>query len=123
MEVPLDTVMAYWFRAKGFSARSGPSSLAWLQVRDTDERSEWVNLFLGVVIQQVMQARDACWAVAATVCGGSDPPPLVARELPEKCPPLCRGDKEDPDSHQDTGRKTASRVQGLKLFWEGEGSA
>ena len=39
--------------------------LAWLQVRDTDKRSEWVTRFressqsMGVVVQQVMQACDA----------------------------------------------------------------
>ena len=46
VEVPLDVVLAYWFRAKRFAA-SVPVKhrLAWLQVRDTDERSEWVTHF------------------------------------------------------------------------------
>ena len=40
VEVPLDVVLARWFRAKRFAA-SVPVKhrLAWLQVIDTDERS------------------------------------------------------------------------------------
>ena len=60
VEVPLDMVLAL-FRAKRFAA-SVPVKhrLAWLQVRDTDERSEGVTRFresshsMGVVVQQGM---------------------------------------------------------------------
>ena len=62
MEIPLDVALAYWFCAKRF-ASSVPvkQRLAWLQVGDTDEHSEWVTRFrdsrcMGVVVQQVMQA-------------------------------------------------------------------
>ena len=72
VEVPLDVVLANWFRAKRFAA-SVPVKhrLAWLQVRDTDKRSEWVTRFressqsMGVVVQQVMPR-------CALGCGGLD---------------------------------------------------
>ena len=83
VEVPLEVVMAYFFRAKKFAALVHPKQrLAWLQGKDVEERSEWVTRFregtssLGSVIQQVMQNRDAHWLVTAQTGGGSDPPSL-----------------------------------------------
>ena len=54
--------------------------LQWLQAKDVEERSEWVTRFregtspLGVVIKQVMEARDAHWVVtsAATANGAGE---------------------------------------------------
>ena len=69
--VPLDTVLAYYYRAKRCTLSLPPSRrLAWLQAKDTEERSEWVTRFrestdsLGLVIKQVMEARDAHWTVS-----------------------------------------------------------
>ena len=44
--IPLDVVMAYFFRAKRASAVLPTSKrLEWLQARDTEERAEWVSRF------------------------------------------------------------------------------
>ena len=40
VDVPLDVMLAYWFRAKRFACMVPVRQrLAWLQSRDTDERS------------------------------------------------------------------------------------
>ena len=78
VEAPLDCVLAYYFRARK-SAMQVPAGqrLAWLQYRDSEERSEWVSQFregtrtLGAVVKEVMEARDAHWFVGALEAGGS----------------------------------------------------
>lgn len=77
--VPLDVAMAYYFRAKKCVTALPPSRrLHWLQAKDVEERSEWVTRFregtspLGVIIKQVMEARDAHWVVtSAAVTNGA----------------------------------------------------
>ena len=77
--VPLDVAMAYYFRAKKCVTALPPSRrLHWLQAKDVEERSEWVTRFregtspLGVIIKQVMEARDAHWVVtSAAVTSGA----------------------------------------------------
>ena len=63
VEVPLDVVMAYFFRAKRTAGQLPASQrLTWLQARDGEERSEWVAKFrdstipLGQVIKETMVA-------------------------------------------------------------------
>ena len=90
--IPLDIVMAYFFRAKRTSAAlPAGKRLEWLQARDTDERAEWVSKFrestlpLGAVIKEIMTTRDAHWILAPAMCaavaevpsasgGGGSPP-------------------------------------------------
>ena len=68
VNVPLDVVYKYFFRAKR-SVASMPMQkrLQWLQDRDVEERSEWVSKFrestipLGQVIHEVYMSRDAHW--------------------------------------------------------------
>ena len=74
--VPLDTVLAYYYRAKKCTLPlPAGRRLAWLQAKDTEERSEWVTRFrestdsLGLVIKQVMEARDARWTVSSPTPG------------------------------------------------------
>ena len=100
VEVPVDVMVAYWFRAKRFACMVPVRHrLAWLQSRDTDERSEWVtksresSLPLGVVVQQIIQARDAHWVVAATVSGESDPPPAIQPKIEQQDSLFQRGPK------------------------------
>ena len=73
MEVPLDVVLAYFFRAKKYAASIPVGRrLSWLQSKDEDERGEWVTRFrestkpLGLVTQEVMQSRDAHCCFART---------------------------------------------------------
>ncbi len=70
--VPLDVVMAHWWRAHAASHRIPASQrLAWLETRDTAERAVWVTEFrgsdrsLGLVIKDTMQRRDAHWMALA----------------------------------------------------------
>ena len=79
LEVPLDVAIAYFWRAKRTTCVVPMSKrLQWLKSRDTEERSEWVSRFrestdtLGVIIKEVMVARDAHWIPAITQ-PGSDP--------------------------------------------------
>ena len=45
VEVPLDTMLQYFYRAKrAVSGLLVNKRLAWLQARDSDERSEWVSV-------------------------------------------------------------------------------
>ena len=67
-QVPLDVAMQYYFRAKRATYALPPGKrLAWLQTRDSDERTEWTARFresshsLGATIKEVYTARDAHW--------------------------------------------------------------
>lgn len=78
VEVPLDVVMAYHFRAKRTSSQLPMAKrLGWLQQRDLEERAEWVSRFresqstLGMVIKEVMAQRDAhCVPIPAADVAG-----------------------------------------------------
>ena len=68
VEVPLDVVMQYFYRAKRQSSALPLSQrLAWLEARDLEDRSDWVAKFressksLGEVIKETCVARDAHW--------------------------------------------------------------
>ena len=68
VEVPLDVVMHYFYRAKRQSSTLPLSQrLAWLEARDLEDRSDWVAKFressksLGEVIKETCVARDAHW--------------------------------------------------------------
>ncbi|CAE7839226.1 unnamed protein product [Symbiodinium sp. CCMP2592] len=72
VEVPLDCVLAYYYRARKAAMQVAPAQrLSWLQHRDAEERAEWVSRFregtrtLGAVIKEVMEARDAHWLAPA----------------------------------------------------------
>ncbi|CAE7251852.1 unnamed protein product [Symbiodinium sp. CCMP2592] len=72
VEVPLDCVLAYYYRARKAAMQVAPAQrLGWLQHRDAEERAEWVSRFregtrtLGAVIKEVMEARDAHWLAPA----------------------------------------------------------
>ena len=95
--IPLDVVMAYFFRAKRASAVLPTSKrLEWLQARDTEERAEWVSRFrettlpLGAVIKEVMVARDAHWLLAspAAASGAEVPLTSLAGGSPAKSPAI-----------------------------------
>lgn len=65
VEVPLDVVLAYFYRAKRTAGQLPHGKrLSWLQRRDAEERAEWVSRFreshdtLGHVIKETMVARD-----------------------------------------------------------------
>ncbi len=90
--VPLDVVMAYWWRAHAAAHRiPAPQRLARLESRDCAERAVWVTDFrdsdrsLGFVIRDTMQRRDAHWMAPAEV--GPRPnsvgehPPRIARRF------------------------------------------
>ena len=89
VEVPLDVVMAYYFRAKRTSSQLPMAKrLSWLRQKDMEERSEWVAKFresqmtLGTVIKEVMAQRDAHWVTMGWA--PSDPiasPPSVENAL------------------------------------------
>lgn len=90
VEVPLDVVMAYYFRAKRTSSQLPLSKrLVWVQHRDMEERSEWVARFresqatLGVIIKEVMAQRDAHWVA-------------LSWGPPEVTPPAAGGDSAQP---------------------------
>ncbi|CAE7218895.1 FCPB [Symbiodinium sp. CCMP2592] len=60
VEVPLDCVLAYYYRARKAAMQVAPAQrLSWLQHRDAEERAEWVSRFregtrtLGAVIKEV----------------------------------------------------------------------
>ena len=68
VEIPMDLLMKYYFRAK-HSSQQQPLSrrFSWLQEKDIAERSEWAEEYnkseapLGEVIRHVMLKRDAHW--------------------------------------------------------------
>ena len=73
VEVPLDVVLAYFYRAKRTAGQLPHGKrLSWLQCRDAEERAAWVSRFreshdtLGHVIKETMVARDAHWIPALT---------------------------------------------------------
>ena len=77
VEVPLDVVMHYFYRAKRQSSILPLSQrLAWLEARDLEDRSDWVAKFressksLGEVIKETCVARDALLGTAC--CSWSD---------------------------------------------------
>ncbi|CAE7194368.1 unnamed protein product [Symbiodinium sp. CCMP2592] len=88
VEVPLDCVLAYYYRARKAAMQVAPAQrLSWLQHRDAEERAEWVSRFregtrmLGAVIKEVMEARDAHWLAPALPEGGPvapKPQPVIA---------------------------------------------
>ena len=68
VQVPLDVMMAYFHRAKKTTCMLPVGKrLPWLQLRDSEERAEWVSryrestLTLGQVVKEVFGARDAHW--------------------------------------------------------------
>ena len=69
VNVPMDIVYKYYFRAKR-SVAGLPTSqrMQWLQAKDVEERSEWVSKFrestmsLGQVISEIYTSRDAHWS-------------------------------------------------------------
>ena len=69
VNVPMDVVYKYYFRAKR-TVTGLPASqrMQWLQAKDVEERSEWVSKFrestmsLGQVISEVYTSRDAHWS-------------------------------------------------------------
>ena len=87
VEVPLDVVMHYFYRAKRQSSTLPLSQrLAWLEARDLEDRSDWVARFressksLGEVIKETCVARDAHWVPHAV--------PGVTRAEASKTTPL-----------------------------------
>ena len=67
-EVPLDIMFQYFYHAKrAASGLPANKRLAWLQARDSEERSEWVSKYrestrsLGAVVKELMGSRDAHW--------------------------------------------------------------
>ena len=61
-------MLQYFYRAKrAVAGLLVGKRLAWLQARDSDERSEWVTKFregtrsLGAVVKELMASRDAHW--------------------------------------------------------------
>jgi hypothetical protein len=85
VQVPLDVTMRYYYRAQNKVARMQPSEgLRWLQRKDEDERSIWVDKYrnsqgtLGEIILETMVQRDATWEaerVPRTVSPKPDPAP------------------------------------------------
>ena len=76
LEIPLDIMMSYFYRAKRTSSLLPPSKrLGWVMNRDTEERSEWVTKFresqltLGQVVRDTMIARDAHWLPTSAALG------------------------------------------------------
>lgn len=91
VSVPLDVLMKYFARAKRVTMQLPASKcLAWLQMKDTGERSEWVSKFrestrsLGVVVKETYEARDAHWVITSTgdaQHGGQGSQPSQAGEV------------------------------------------
>ena len=78
--VPLDVVMAYWYRAKRTSSMLPMARrLEWVQTRDVAERAEWVSRFressssLQAIIKEVMIARDAHWVAGVSALPTAEP--------------------------------------------------
>ena len=70
VQVPLDIVMRYLYRARARIARMPlTAALAWLQKKDEQERGIWVDKYrnstdtLGTVIHETMMQREAMWEV------------------------------------------------------------
>ena len=96
VNVPLDVIYKYYFRAKR-SVTVMPISqrLHWLQTKDVEERSEWVPRFrestmsLGQVIGEVYTSRDAHWSAPgpATPDKKTAAPTAASPVSPAKVPP------------------------------------
>ena len=93
VEVPLDVVMHYFYKAKRQSSTLPLSQrLAWLEARDLEDRSDWVARFressksLGEVIKETCVARDAHWVPHAvpgvTRAEAGKPTPLPSPVTP-----------------------------------------
>jgi len=69
VEVPLDTVMRYYYRAVDRANRVTPRwvALEWLTRKDEEERSMWVDAIrntgenLGAIIARKMESRESMW--------------------------------------------------------------
>ena len=96
VNVPMDIVYKYYFRAKR-SVAGLPTSqrMQWLQAKDVEERSEWVSKFrestmsLGQVISEIYTSRDAHWSAPgpATPDRKSAAPTAASTASPSKVPP------------------------------------
>ena len=85
VEVPLDVMLQYFYRAKrAVAGLPVGKRLAWLQARDSDERSEWVTKFregtrsLGAVVKELMASRDAHWLPRVVANNHPVPAPAAA---------------------------------------------
>ena len=94
VEVPLDVVMHYFYRAKRQSSTLPLSQrLAWLEARDLEDRSDWVAKFressksLGEVIKETCVARDAHW-VPHAVPGATRAEASKSTALPTPATPM-----------------------------------
>ena len=89
VHVPLDIVMAYFWRAKR-TCQTLPAAtrLRWLERQDVAERTQWVAAFrdseetLGTVIRQTMNLRDAHWATSEMAIEEDRRQPPREREQP-----------------------------------------
>ena len=86
IQVPLDIVMAYFWRAKRTcQMQPAVTRLRWLERQDVAERAQWVASFrhsedtLGAVIRETMKQRDAHWS------------PIEAFEEDHRQPPSGKG--------------------------------
>ena len=106
--VPLCVAMRYFWRAQDramtMSKNFGEAlALSWLQQRDTQERTAWVELFrtseltLGAVIDRVYKMRESVWIIDETKRALTPPPQLPKAKA-----------KAGPPSMQDRGRGTDS---------------
>jgi hypothetical protein len=91
VHVPLDIIMAYFWRAKRTSqAIPVVTRLKWLERQDVAERTQWVAAFrdseetLGTVIRQTMSLRDAHWATSEMAIEEDRRQPPSVREQPGK---------------------------------------
>jgi hypothetical protein len=90
-QVPLDIVMAYFWRAKkSCQMQQAGTRLRWLERQDVAERTQWVAEFrdgdgtLGAVIKETMKQRDAHWSQTETVVAEDRRQPPEQREQPPK---------------------------------------
>ncbi|CAE7730172.1 unnamed protein product [Symbiodinium sp. CCMP2592] len=124
--VPLDVAMAYFFRAKRCASQLPPARrLQWLLTKDVEGRSEWVTRFregnssLGLIIKQVMEARDAHWVVtgAALSAGSGETQVTAGTAIPPPPVPQISHFREGPK----VGGKRVAAVLKDGCPEEGEG--
>jgi hypothetical protein len=70
VQCPLDIMLRYYWRANERASMVAPArQLAWLCLRDEEERTQWVDMYrhgtmeLGAVVETILNRRESCWEV------------------------------------------------------------
>ena len=116
VEIPLDVVQAYFFRAEiAVQKVDPPLRLDWLRSRDVQERSLWVQRYrnsemtLGEVIATTTKDREAVWMVETKTTPAKAAPAVVVPPVPPP-PPKVSPQKRPGGAHSCRTTKDGKKI-------------